>query len=63
MEDLEKYIGTHVKVPSNSYIIILTKIRGRKRYHSINHVGNQNKIPILDTIIYELEFPDFFVEE
>ena len=50
-------------VPGKDYIAILKKVRGRKRDHFFNLVGDPNKNPILYTKIYELEFPDIHVEE
>ena len=42
---------------------ILTKVRGRKKNHSSDLVGNMNKNPILDTGIYKIEFTYGRVEE
>ena len=50
-------------VPVNDYIYVLKKVRERKRDHSSKTVYALNKNPILDTIIYEFEFPDRRVEE
>ena len=50
-------------VPGKDYIAILKKVRGRKRDHFFNLVGDPNKNPILYIIIYEPEFPDIHVEE
>ena len=50
-------------VPVKDFIVILTKVRGRKRDHCGNIVGNSNNNPIIDTIIYELELTDGRVEE
>ena len=50
-------------VPGKDYIAILTKVRGRKRDHCGNIVGNPNNNPIIDTIIYELELIYGCVEE
>ena len=63
MEDLEKYIGTHVVVPEKDSINLLTKIRSIKKEHSSYLIGCYNKNPILYTRIYELEFPDCRVDE
>ena len=58
LEDLEKYIGNRVEVPSKDSIPFIKKIIGIKRDHSGNLVGDRNKNPILDTRIYEIEFRD-----
>ena len=56
MEDLDKYIGSHVMVTGKDYINFLTKVRAD------NLVDDQNNNPITDTKIYELEFPEGPVE-
>ena len=56
MEDLDKYIGSHVMVTGKDYINFLTKVRAD------NFVDDQNNKPIIDTKIYELEFPEGPVE-
>ena len=58
VEYLYKYVGKQIIVPRKDYIIVLTKVRGMKRYHYGKLVGDQKKNLILDTIIYELEFTD-----
>ena len=60
---MEEYIKTHVVVPRKESNPVLTKVRGRKKNHSSNLVGNPNKIPTADTRIYELDFPYGHEEE
>ena len=49
-------------VSGKDYIPVLKKVIGRKIEHSGNLVGDSNKNPIIDTRIYEFEFPDGRVE-
>ena len=63
MEALDEYKITSIVVPGKDYITVLKKVIGRKRDHSSNNFGDLNKNPILDTIIYDIEFPDGCVEE
>ena len=63
VEAMDKYIGTHVVVTRKDSNPILTKVRGRKKNHSSDLVGNMNKNPILDTGIYKIEFTYGRVEE
>ena len=50
VEALDKYIWTQIMVPGKDYIPVLTKDRGRKRYHSSNLFGKPNNNPIIETI-------------
>ena len=61
-EAMDEYIGIHVVVPIKYSIPVLEKVEGRERYHPGKLVGHPKKKSILDTIIYELEFPDYHVE-
>ena len=54
---MEEYIKTHVVVPRKESNPVLTKVRGRKKNHSSNLVGNLSNNPILDTRIHKHEFP------
>ena len=63
MEDLDIYICTRAVVPVKYYITIRTKVRGRKIYHFSNLVEKTNNKLILDNIIYDIEFPDGWIEE
>ena len=62
---LDEYIGTKVVVPGSTPGVepVLATIKGRKRDHNGNPVGQSHQNPILDTRIYQLEFPDGRVEE
>ena len=63
MEALDQCIGTHVMVHGKESIPVLTKVIGKKRGHSGNHAVNSNNNPIIDTIIYELDFRYGRIEE
>ena len=62
--DLDDYINTHVVVPGRDGATnVLAKIVRRKRDSSGTLIGTPHSNPILDSRIYELEFPDGRVEE
>ena len=65
LDSLDEYIGTNVVIPgtSNGIEPVIAIIKGRKRDHLGNPIGSSNPNPILDTRIYQLEFPDGRVEE
>ena len=62
MGDMYAYIDTHVLVPGKDSITAIKRVGLRKKYHSGNLVSEPNNNPILETIIYYLEFPDVHVE-
>lgn len=58
-DELDEYIGCQVVVPGSDGVNgVLAKVRGRKRDSAGNLIGSPNHNPILDTRVYELEFPD-----
>ncbi|GFH61775.1 hypothetical protein CTEN210_18251 [Chaetoceros tenuissimus] len=63
LEALDNYINAKVVVPDKDGIPVLTKVKSRKRDAAGNPVGDANENPILDTRVYDLEFPDGRVEE
>ena len=63
LEALDTYIGAQVIVPERSGQPILAKVRKRKRNENGEPIGKANDNPILDTRVYELEFPDGRIEE
>ena len=63
LDALDTFLGAKVVVPGRDSIPVLTEIRKRKRDSQGNPIGEANNNPILDTRIYELEFPDGRVEE
>ena len=63
-DDLDEYINTQVVVPGRDGATnVLARVARRKRDSSGNLIGKSNSNPILDSRIYELEFPDGRVEE
>ena len=58
LESLDQYINIQVALPNREGIPVLAKVKKRKRDSSGNPIGEPNENPILDTRIYELEFPD-----
>lgn len=63
LEALDNYINAEVILPEKDGSAVLTKVKGRKRDAAGNPVGKANKNPILDTRVYQLQFPDCRVEE
>ena len=63
LDSLDKFIGTEVVVPGKNSQEVIAIIRNKKRDHLGNLIGDENPNPILDTRIYEWEFPDGRVEE
>ena len=63
LEALDNYIGAEVVVPGKDSIPVLAKVKKRKRDAAGIPLGEANSNPILDSRVYELEFPDGRVEE
>ena len=65
LESLDSYIGTKVVIPGTTPGIepVLATIRARKRDSNGDPIGKQHENPILDTRVYQLQFPDGRVEE
>jgi hypothetical protein len=63
LEALDEYIGVQVVIPGRDAQPVLATVKKRKRDHDGNPSGTQNPNPILDTRVYELEFPDGRLEE
>jgi len=63
LEALDIYIGTQVVLPGTDGETVLAKVAGRKRDHNGLLVGTDNQNPILDTRVYQVEFPDGHLEE
>jgi hypothetical protein len=59
---LDKLLSAEVFLPKWDYQFI-AKVIGRKRDESGNPVGRAHTNPILDTHVYEVEFPDGSVKE
>ena len=65
LDQLDEYIGTKVVIPGSTpdTAPVLAIVKGRKRDNNGNPVGIKNENPILDTRVYQLEFPDGRVQE
>ena len=63
-EEFDAYIGAQVVLPSkDGESLVLTKVVSRKRDSDGKVVGKGNNNPILDTRIYQVEYPDGAVAE
>ena len=63
MEELDNLIGSQVKLPDKGGIPLLVTMKKRKRDSRRQPVGRADNNPVLDSSIYELEYPDGRVEE
>ena len=63
MEELDSLIGSQVNLPDKSGIPLLVTVKKRKWDSQGHPVGKADDNPILDSRIYELEYPDGRVEE
>ena len=63
LEALDEYIGANIVLPGIDGEHVLTTIKGRKRDHNGALIGSSNPNPILDTRIFQVEFPDGHLEE
>jgi hypothetical protein len=57
MKKIMRLISAEVVLPKGEYQHI-ARVIGRKRDQEGNPIGKYNKNPILDTTVYEVEFPD-----
>eukprot|EP00957_Ditylum_brightwellii_P170395 12970425-Ditylum_brightwellii.AAC.1 len=53
----DQYVNTEVLLPHEGKMVIC-KVMGRKRNHEGNLIGKHDPYPILDTRVYDVEFPD-----
>ena len=63
LDDLDKYIGANIVLPGRDGEHVLAVVKGRKRGLNGELIGNGNPNPILDTRIFQVEFPDGHLEE
>lgn len=61
-KDLDEYIGTNVVLPGPDGLEVLCQVKGRKRNADGTPIGKSNPNPILDTRIFEVEYPDGHVD-
>ena len=58
----DQYISTEVMVPKGD-ILVSAKVIGRKTDRDGNPIGVGHSNPLLDTRVYEVQFPDGHTEE
>lgn len=63
IEEMDEYVNTHFQMMNEEGIPILVKVKGRKRDQHGNLVGERNPNPILDTRVFNVEYPDGRMEE
>ena len=63
MEELDNLIGSQVKLPDKGDIPLLVTVKKSKRDSHAQPVGRAGNDPVLDSRIYEFEYPDGRVEE
>ena len=63
LEALDQYIGANLVLPGRDGLEVLTQVKGRKRDHNGKAIGTSHSNPILDTRVYQVEFPDGHLEE
>ncbi len=61
-ETYDKFTSAEVLLPKGDYQYI-AKVLGRKRDESGNPIGKSHPNPILDTTVFEVEFPDGSVQD
>ena len=63
LEELDQYINTHVVLPGQDGLeVLVAKVASRKQDHNGKAIGEATN-PILDTRVYQVQFPDSHVEE
>ena len=63
LADLDNLIGVQISLPGRDGIPLLATFKKRKLDHKGQLIGSPNTNPILDSRIYELQFPDGRTEE
>ena len=61
--ELDENINRTVLMPDRDSTKVLAGVKGRKRDHAGDVIGKADPNPILDSQVYELEFPDGRIEE
>jgi hypothetical protein len=61
-EAYDKFISAEVMLPQGD-ILVPAHVVGRKRDQDGNPIGQENANPLLDSRVYEVEFPDGHIEE
>jgi hypothetical protein len=60
-ETMDNYLSTEVILPTGD-ALLRGRVKNRKRDANGNPIGKSNTIPILDTRVYNVEFPDGHTE-
>ena len=60
---LDNYIGTDVVVTERESVALLVNIMKQKNDNEGNKIGKEDANPILDSKLYDMEFPDVLVKE
>ena len=63
LNELDNLIGAQVSLPSKDGLPLLAIVKKRKLNHRGDPIGSYHSSPMLDSRIYELEFPDERIEE
>ena len=63
IEELDHYIGGKVVVPGKDSIPVPARLKRKKRDDLGNTIGEEHSNPLLETRVYELEFPNGTVDE
>ena len=63
LEDLDKLIGAEVVLPHNGTDMQSGKVIGRLTDRKGRPIGTYNANPLLDTQVYEVEFPDGLIQQ
>ena len=61
-KDLDTYIGSQVVLPDGNGNEVLCRVKGRKRTSDGAIIGTYNSNPILDTRVFDVEYPDGRIE-
>ena len=61
-KDLDEYIGAQVTLPDSDGLQVLCRVKGRKRDSSGATIGEYNSNPILDSRVFDVEYPDGRIE-
>jgi hypothetical protein len=57
-ESYDKYLTAEVLLPNGGELVRAKKVRARKWDHDGTPIGRSHSNPILDSHLYEVEFPD-----
>ena len=57
-KNLDEYINAQVCFTNSDGVEVLCRVKGRKRNTDGSIIGNYNSNPIIDTRIFDVEYPD-----